>query len=134
MSKRIIHELSPEDLIALAQGAKPETVIEKISEASKFIYELNIKHGDAKIPAEVIYHTYKHWKGWDQKRQSKPKFFQDFKKYFEQYRTNSGMSYLLNPKPFDLSDETYWLIRAEIRNEKAKKTKKTQRRSKTSKS
>lgn len=126
MNKKIVHELSIEDLVALAQGAKPEDIAEKISEAAKFIYEMNIKHGDAKIPAALIYHTYKCWKGWDQKRQSKPFFFRDFSKYFDPHRTTDGMCYLLNPKPFDLSDETYWLIRAEMRNEKAKKNKKSQ--------
>lgn len=124
MSKRIIHELSVEDLVALAAGAKPEDIIEKISEAAKFIYEVNIKHGDDKISAPLIYHTYKGWKGWDQKRQSKPFFFRDFNKYFTPHRTNSGMVYLLNPKPFDLSEETYWLIRKEQREVKSKKNKK----------
>lgn len=127
MSKKLVHELSVEDLVALAAGAKPEDIVEKISEAAKFIYDLNIKHGDTKVPAQVIYHTYKHWKGWDQKRQAKPLFFRDFGKYFPKHRTGDGMCYLLNPKPFDLSSEAYWLIRAELRNEKAKKNKKSQR-------
>lgn len=125
-SKKLIHELSAEDLIALASGADPKEVVDKISEAARFIYDLNIKHGDTKVPAEVVYHTYKHWNGWNQKRQSKGLFFRDFKKYFEPYRTTHGMVYHLNPKPFDLSKEAYFLIRAEIRNEKTKKNKKSQ--------
>ncbi len=124
MSKKIIHELSTDDLVSLLKGADEEVVMEKISEAAKFIYDLKIKHGDTKVPAQVIYHTYKHWRGWNQKRQSKPLFFRDFSKYFTAHRTGDGMCYLLNPKPFDLSDEAYWLIRAELRNEKAKKHKK----------
>ncbi len=124
--KKIVHELSIDDLIALAQGASEEVIMDKLTEASKFIYDLGIKHGDTKIPAALVYHTYKHWKGWDQKRQSKPLFFKDFKTYFEPHRTTDGMVFLLNPKPFDLSDDTYWLIRAELRNEKTKKTKKSQ--------
>lgn len=125
MSKRIVHELSTEDLIALASGAKPEDIADKLTEASKFIYDLNIKHGDEKISAQLIYHTYKHWKGWDQKRQSKNLFFRDFKKYFTPHRTAQGICYLLNPKPFDLSDDAYWLMRNELRNEKTKKSKKS---------
>jgi len=121
MSKKIIHELSEADLIALAAGAKPEDVVEKISEAAKFIYDLNIKHGDTKVPAQVIYHTYKHWRGMQNKRQSKPFFFRDFSKYYDPVRISSGIVYMLNPKPFDLSPEAYWLIRSEIRNEKSKK-------------
>jgi hypothetical protein len=125
--KHVIHELSIEDLIALAQGADEEVIMDKLSEAGKFIFEMKIKHGDVRIPAFVIYHTYKNWKGWDQKRQSKPFFFKDFKKYFEPLRTTDGMVYLLNPKPFDLSEDNYWLIRAEIRNEKTKKSKNSKR-------
>ncbi len=124
-SKRIIHELSEEDLVALASGAKPETIVEKVSEAAKFVYDLNIKHGDEKVSAQLIYYTYKHWKGWDQKRQSKPTFFRDFNKYFEPHRVTEGNVYLLNPKPFDLSEENYWRMRKEVREAKAKKTKKT---------
>lgn len=124
MSKKILHELSVDDLVALAQGADEEVIMDKICDAAKFIYDMDIKHGETKIPAALIYHTYKVWNGWNQKRQSKPFFFRDFSKYFSPHRTTDGMCYLLNPKPFDLSDETFWLIRAEMRNEKAKKSKK----------
>ncbi len=124
--KKIIYELSDSDLVALASGAKAEDVIDKISQAAKFIYDLNIKHGDEKISADIVYHTYKHWKGWDQKRQSRPIFFRDFKKYFEPHRTSNGLVYLLDPKPFDLSPEAYWIVRKEIRE--AKKTKKETRK------
>lgn len=120
-SKRIIHTLSEEDLVALASGVKPEEIVEKLTEAAKFAYELNIRHGDTKVPAQVIYHTYKHWKGWNQKRQSKPLFFRDFGKLFEAHRVTNGMVYLLNPKPFDLSQEAFWLIRKELRDEKTQK-------------
>ncbi len=87
---------------------------------------MNIKNGDTKISAALIYHTYKQWKGWRNKRQAKSQFFKDFKTYFEPQRTTDGIVYLLNPKPFDLSEETYWLMRSEIRNEKTKKNKKSQ--------
>jgi len=124
-SKRIIHELSDADLVALAGGAKPTEIAEKLTQAASFIYDLNIKHGDDKIPAQLIYHTYKLWKGWDQKKQSKPMFFRDFSKYFNQHRTTNGITYLLNAKPFDLSEETYWIVRKEMREAKAKKGKKS---------
>jgi hypothetical protein len=124
-SKKIVHELSIEDLMALAAGAKSEEIVEKVSEAAKFIYDLNIKHGDDQVSSDLIYYTYKHWKGWDQKRQSKPIFFKDFKKYFEPHRVTTGLVYLLDPKPFDLSSENYWRLRKEIREAKAKKSKKS---------
>ena len=127
--KKIIHELDIDSLVALAQGAEPEEIADKISEAGKFIYDLNIKHGDTKISAQLVFHTYKHWKGWANKRQARPQFIKDFNKYFEASRTSNGMVYLLNPKPFDLSQENYWQMRNELRNEKSKKAKKPTRQS-----
>jgi hypothetical protein len=122
--RKIIHELSDADLIALASGADPEEVVEKISEAAKFIFDCKIKHGSEPIPAALIYHTYQCWKGWDQKKQSKPMFFRDFSKYFPPGRGLNGRVYLLNPKPFDLSEETRWLYRKEQREARAQRNKK----------
>lgn len=125
-SKKIVHELSIDELMKLATGSTEPIVMEGLSEASKFIYALEIKHGVEKIPAQTIYYTYKQWKGWDKRPQPKPFFFRDFSKFFEQTRTSQGMCYLLNPKPFDLSQEAYWLARKDIREQKAKNRKKTQ--------
>lgn len=119
--KKIIDELTEQELLELAKGAPAEQVISKISEAGKFIYALNIREGKVKIPAQVVYYTYKQWKGWRNKKQPKLFFFRDFSKYFTSHRDKHGAFYLLNPKPFDLSKETFWLIRAEIRREKTKK-------------
>lgn len=118
---RIIDELSVEQLLELAKGAKPEQVVEKVSEAAKFIYAMDIREGREKISALLVYHTYKQWKGWDAKRQSKPHFFRDFNKYFTPFRTREGMTYMLNPKSFDTSKENYWIMRADLRNEKIRK-------------
>lgn len=123
-SKKIVHELSVEDLIKLAGGNKPSNEVKDVTEAAKFIYALNLRHGDVRIPAQLIYYTYKQWKGWDKRPQPKPFFFRDFTTYFEQVRTKEGMSYLLDPKPFDLSKDTYWLMRKDQREQKAKKGKK----------
>lgn len=127
MSKKIVHELSIEDLLKLAQGSSEPIVMEGVSESSKFIYALNIRHGDERIPAQLIYHTYRHWKGWANKPQPKPYFFRDFSKQFEQVRTKDGMCYLLDPKPFDLSKETYWLLRKDIREQRAKQKSKREK-------
>lgn len=125
-NKKVVHELSIEDLIKLAQGSNEPVVMDELTEASKFIYALNIRNGDIKIPAQLIYYTYKQWKGWDKRPQPKPFFFRDFTKYFEQVRTKDGISYLLDPKPFDLSEETYWLMKKDQRERQAKqKTKKS---------
>lgn len=125
MQKKVIHEVPADELMKIALGSDEEILTDKLTEAAKFIYDMKIKQGDAKIPAELIYYTYKKWKGWGTKYQSKPEFFRDFKTFFTQHRTTNGMTYLLNPKQFDLSEETYWLMKASQRNEKTKKAKKS---------
>lgn len=130
MSKKIVHELSVEELIKLAGGSKPaDHEVGEATEVAKFIYALNIRNGDDRISAQLIYYTYKQWKGWLNKYQPKPLFFRDFTKYFEQVRTKEGISYLLDPKPFDMSTETYWLMKKDQREQKAKKSKKGSTRS-----
>lgn len=129
MSKKIIHELDLDDLIALASGAKPSEVADKLTDASKFIYDMKLKHGDTKIPAEVVYYTYQEWKGWDKPRQSKFMFTRDFNKYFEPSRSTNGMVYFLNEKPFDLSTEAYWDMKRRQRAAKSQKKKNTKKSS-----
>jgi hypothetical protein len=124
-TKRIIDVLSVEDLISIATSSKEEVIMDKLTPAAKFIYDIGIKSGDAKVPAYLIYHTYREWHGWENKgRQSRTDFFRDFCKHFESHRTKDGIHYLLNPKPFDLSKEKYWEIRATLRHEKSRRKKK----------
>lgn len=120
-NKRIIDELTEEELLALANGASVDQVIEKISEAGKFIHAKGIRDGKVKIRAFIVYYLYREWRGFRNKKQSKLYFFRDFSKYFTSHRDKDGAFYLLNPKPFDLSKDNYWIVRSEIRNEKAKK-------------
>lgn len=122
---KIIHELSEEDLIAIAKGAKADTVMEKVTEAGKFIYANGIREGRTSISALLVFHTYKQWKGWDNKRQSKRYFFRDFNKYFKPHRTEDGMQYMLDARSFDTSQEEYWRMRADMRHEKSQKRKRT---------
>lgn len=123
-NKKVIHELPLEELFKIATESSEAVVMDKLSEAAKFIYDIGIKHGDAKIPAQVIYFEYKNWKGWSNKKQAKAAFFKDFAKYFDSHRTKDGITYLLDPKPFDLSPEAYWRMRSELRRGKTKKTQK----------
>lgn len=122
---KIVHELSDDELLEIAKGAKPEAVIEKISEAAKFVYALGIRDGRTNISAMLVWYTYKEYKGFDNKRQSKRYFFRDFNKYFKPHRKEDGMHYMLDERSFDTSTETYWLIRADNRNEKSQRRKRT---------
>lgn len=123
---KIVHELSVEDLVRLANSSKEEIVMDKVSEAAKFIYHQNIRIGDTKISAQLLYHTYKHWKGWRNRKQPKHLFFRDFNKYFEPKRDKNGNYYTLDETGFDLSKQNYWIMRKELRDEKhnGQKTKK----------
>jgi hypothetical protein len=123
--KTIIHELSEDELLQIAQGEKAESVIEKVSEAAKFIYARKIREGRESISAMLVYHTYKQYKGWDNKRQAKRFFFKDFNKYFTPHRNKDGIYYLLDPRSFDTSPEEYWRMRADARYDKSKKKTKT---------
>lgn len=115
---KIIHELTEEDLIALASGASKEEIIKKITPAAQFILDLNVKHGHEKVSAMLVYYTYKHHKGFGARAQPKVAFLRDFNKYFTPVRDKDGIHYLLDPKPFDLTEETYWAMRAEWRKQK----------------
>lgn len=126
--KKIVHDLTVEDLIRLATKSSDTIVMDKLTEAGKFIYALGIKHGREQISAQLIYYTYKQWKGWEAKKQPKPLFFKDFKRYFNPHRSKDGTHYLLDATPFDTSEEVFWLIRSEIRNERAQKRKKEQKK------
>lgn len=119
--KVIIHELTADELLEIVKGAKVETVLEKATEAAKFIYALGIREGRTSISAALVFHTYKHYKGFDNKRQSKRHFFRDFSKYFKPYRKESGMHYMLDERSFDTSQENYWIMRADLRQNKPRK-------------
>jgi hypothetical protein len=118
---RIIPELSDDELLAIARGAKVETVIVKISEAAKFIYAKGIRDGRESISAMLVFHTYRVWKGFDNKRQAKRHFFKDFNKYFTPYRTKDGLHYMLDARSFDTSREEYFRMRADLKHEKSRK-------------
>lgn len=122
-NKKIIHEISSDELENIVSGSNEPVSTEKLTEAAKFIYDLRIRNGDEKIPAQLIYYTYKKWKGWQNKKQPKVQFFSDFGQYFESYRNTDGTHYLLDPKSFDLSDDMYWEMRADLRRERSKKKK-----------
>lgn len=130
VNKRIVHELSVEDLVKIATSSKEEIVMDKVSEAAKFIYAKGIRAGESQISAQLVYWTYKQYKGWRNNKQSKAQFFRDFNKYFKPHRTKHGLVYFLEDKVFDTSQEAYWLMRKELRDEKqAKKIKNKKRKS-----
>ncbi len=104
----------------LAEGEEVVVTEERASDCAKFIYANEIKHGDAKIPASLVYYTYKMWKGFQRSYIPRAHFFREFSKLFESVRMSDGVYYLLDPKPFDLSREAYFLMKADQRAKRKK--------------
>lgn len=120
---RLVHELDDALLVELAQGADRDEIIKKISIAAQFIFDCKIRHGRDKVSAMLVYYTYKHHKGQHYKPQSRKLFFKDFNKYFKPHRDKDGLYYELDPKSFDMSEETYWKMRSEWRKQKQRANK-----------
>ncbi len=116
--KRIIQELDTDVLLALATASDEDVVMDKLTDSAKFIYDFGIKPGDDKISAAIIYYHYKKWQRED--FQPRTRFFRDFSKYFQRIEDEHGSHYLLDPKPFDLSKETWWKMRTELRRERSR--------------
>lgn len=129
MKKKLVHEIEAEELIKIINGSKEQVDVGKLTDAAKFIYEFGVKAGDTRIPAALIYHQYKEWRGGG-KTTRKVEFFSDFQEYFDKKYINGMVYYLLDPKPFDLSAETYWKIRREVREKKAHKRRMNARKEK----
>lgn len=127
--KKIIQDMPAEELMKIARASSEAVDVGRLTDAAKFIYALNIRAGDERIPASLIYFTYKKWKGGG-RPDPKWAFFKDFQQYFEKKMIQGGTHYMLDPKPFDLSKETYWEIRREIREKREKNRRKKAQQSK----
>lgn len=120
------------DLDALMElAASPEEETDKKytwhkghHDARRFVYEFDIKAGTTRVPSIIIFHKYLEWMGKYKKKESQAVFFYNFKQMFERHRTNKLNSYLLDPTPFDLSDDNMWRIRKKIRQQKMRNDKK----------
>lgn len=120
--KEKLNLLPEEELIKLA---KIDVEIEDnigLNEAQRFIMAINIKSGNAKVPGAIIYERYLKWKK-DQggkNIQNKNSFMKDMAKFFQSSRTRDYRYYLLNPEPFDLTDEKMQEYREKLDAEKKK--------------
>lgn len=92
-------------------------------EIDQFIQELKIIAGKSKVPTSIIYYHYFAWKKI--RLISRKKFLSYFKTKFEKTRTDHGIGYLLNPKPFDLSPQGFFKARALLRRERDERKKET---------
>lgn len=119
IGRRKPQDLNEDQLIELALASKKPIEMGKMTEAAKFIYDKQIRPGDAKISAALIYYTYKLWKGLTGQKQPKSMFFRDFGTIFDPQKDSDGTRfYYLDPNSFDLSEDMYWEMRADVRRDK----------------
>jgi len=112
-------DLSVEELLAMAETEPENDIAPKtaLSEAHMFVLAHHIKESDEhKVRAAAIYELYCKWKK-NRNVQSRTKFFTDFAKLFKKKVGASYTYYLVDPEPFDLSDEAYWQERKRQRKE-----------------
>lgn len=116
-------------LLELAESSNEKVKFED-TEIEQYIHENNIEKGTVKISSDLIYYSYYRWKLFKKDRISRRKFFVQFKKHFEGVRTSYGKGYLLNPEPFDLTQEGYFRARALLRRERDVRKKVKEKKSK----
>lgn len=102
--------MSGDDLKKLLELASKTTSKEEVKtykstpEIVRFINELNILQGEAKVPNSKIYFIYCKWN--PKRTRLKPiAFFKIFKKSFRSYIETNERGYRLDPRPFVLSEE-----------------------------
>jgi len=106
-----------EALLKLAESSTEKVKFED-TEVEKFINECSIISGDTKVATYIVYYKYYKWKVNKRKLKARCPFFKQFKKHFENVQTDDGRGYLLNPEPFDISQEGYFKARALLRRER----------------
>lgn len=110
-------------LLELAVTPKVKKVKPKKTypEIDTFISEFKIEAGKKKIPTYIIYYKYYLWK--QQARIPRLKFITYLKTKFQKIKTDDGMGFLLNPKPFDLTPQGFFKARAILRRERDERKK-----------
>lgn len=95
-------DLSVEELISIAQNPiqstnKNSTVV---TEAHRFAIDKNLKDGQTKVNAKLIFDIYLQWKGND-KPLEKRQFFIQLSKLFQRTRDAYSTYYLLDASAFE---------------------------------
>jgi hypothetical protein len=117
-----------EKLIALVEKGEAAEASE-LTEAERFVISVGIKDGETGIQAMVVWFRYTDWcKSLNRKPITIWSFFRQFKKLFQLKRDKTWRTYRLDPAPFDLSLDAYWIMRRKMRDsrEKAARVKKKQ--------
>jgi hypothetical protein len=108
-----------EELLKLAESAQnPEE--KDLNEAERWVVAAGIKAGSERISNALLYYTYCEWA---ERPIVKYQFTRQFKKLFKQHLDGERF-YLLDPAPFDLSRDTYFKIRRNMRDARKRNARK----------
>lgn len=109
-------------LIELAEKPKAQKQPKTNPEIDQFIQDLKIKPGRSRVPSHIIYYCYYLWQ--PTKLLSRRAFINYFQTKFEKTKTDHGVGFFLDPRPFDLSPQGFFRSRALMRKERDGKNKK----------
>ena len=125
-------ELSLEELAEIASSATEEITFEEKNPLDLFIEDVGIKDGDTFVPFAVLYKKFIEWELATNPKLKKPTDFRKFgtrfgKNYdFTKLRKRWRMGYMLDPTPFELTEDEFLKGMSEIRKQRAKEAEKRQ--------
>jgi hypothetical protein len=114
--------LSEEEIAKLIAAAQsdPEGKEPPLNEVERFVVANNIKAGKTRIQAQVIWNMYKDWTKNNLGIRRGP-FFHKLKELFIRKCLYNTIYYMLDPSPFDMSENGKWLLRKRMRNDRLRK-------------
>lgn len=123
-------ELTLEELLELALSEETHDGYERLTDIETFILETKIRPSEkVRVEGPLIYWAYCKW--CKTKRivpLKRHPFFAEFKKRFTVVlNDHGGPKYLVEPEPFEISKDEWWVMRKAMRNEKEKAAKRSKK-------
>lgn len=125
-------DLTSEELLAILEKEEPKKEKDpeiKWGDVEKFIQKHEILDGDTLVWGPIVYMEYKKSLPKYKKPLKYHTFTARFGLYYSKKTKADGAYYLLDPEPFDLSEESIWEARADrIRQREKRKKEKTKKK------
>lgn len=99
-------------LLELASSGPADEPYIELNEAERFALSCGVTSGETRVLFLQVYLAYYNWS--DKPLQMLP-FAHQFRKLFHQIKRDHSRYYLLNPEPFDLTADTYFKVRKQLR-------------------
>ena len=97
--------ISLDELLDVVTSSDEEVSFEPLDQVTEFATLFNIQYGEDEVKPNQIYDLYLKWRAQSKNVMTKHAFFYKFGKLFKSYTNGKYRYYLLNGKPFDLTDE-----------------------------